>query len=683
MIRSEDIFKPDFKGNSDFKGPIVLHMSDQEGFGDVSLGMKIAKFLAKKYPNAPIYVLAKEDSVKKISQIEPSFLDGEVYPQIRVVNKTTTHGSVIGRICGEAQLAVETAICESSLTLHHKNNDCAKIFIGEYGLYEVTPEKEPIYKPPIICLSGNVGVGKDYPGILIESDLKEFSRLSPPAKQNARAKIIDGIEPSLKRQILGNWGGDTSSFLAKNSFAFSYYNWPFSYKRAATVFAASNEPGKHANFFVSASTKEDKDIKTLSMLQEADFQEKLKKLGYTKLVFYIGDSESPQEIILDRSNPEGREFRVFERNRFTLDTTLDLMRLSDVCGVAGDQSLTEAFSLGAVPVPEEWYCQRDIIRQISSTYYKYTTMQEVHENTWGVRDSVDLWAKAGEQIRKCRSSVGSVITKFQEEANLYNALDYRLNLEFDKPKQEDLDKYNQSFIEALEVGQKGRKTEKDKAFYIATEIARYYAKWQPSEPLTMSKILDTMKAHVGKKITHIDSIRNVTIKEKDCELVSSERSGSFFKRNITHKPSRNKELLTKLHSLQQKHFASGSVGTGTQEKSTILKEKLSDIRHPALTEDDLHLAVKYLAGLDIDKLGGEVGFGHTQYVGKTLNTSYHFVEKITPCEDKPIKENKKFTITLESNYSTDERYNVTLSREQVYEFAEKQKELEAQSTYSC
>ncbi|AWN72523.1 hypothetical protein LEAN103870_16460 [Legionella anisa] len=682
MIRTEDVFKPDFNSKSDFKGPIVLHMIDQEGFGDVSLGMKIAKFLAKKYPDAPIYVMAKEDSIQKIKQIEPSFLEGVVHPQIQVVDWTNTHGSVIKGICDKAQLAVETAIFDNSLYYYHKNSHCTKIFIGEYGLYEETN-----YKPPIINLSGNVGkkkTGEDYPGILIEPDLKEFSRLPPTAKQDARAKILDGLDPALKKQVLGNSGDDSSSFIKNNSFAFSYYNFHVSYKRAATVFAASNEPGKHANYFVSASKKDGKDEKVLGMLQEPDFQEKLKQLGYTRLVFYTGDSEEPQkEIILDKSNPNGREFRVFERNRFTHDTTLDLMRLSDLCGVAGDQSLTEAFSLGTVPIPEEWYCQRTIVGQIANTHYRGTAMETVDKNTWNVMDSVEKWAEAGEHIRKHRSGVQSVITRFQEEANLYNALDHRLNLEIDKPRQENIDKYNQAFINALEVNQKSLKKDKDKAFYIATEIARYYAKWQPSEPLTMSKILDTMSAHVGKRISHIDNISYITIQKKDYDLVRSERSGSFIKRHITHSPSRNKELFTKLESLRQQYFAPmRDVGTSTQEKGSKIKEQLLGICHE-LTENDLDLAIKYLAGMKIDKLGEEIGFGHTQYVGETLSDSYHFVEKITPCEeDKSIKENQEFTITLESYYSADATYKVTLSREQVYEFSERQKELEAQSTYS-
>ncbi|KTD05287.1 hypothetical protein [Fluoribacter gormanii] len=675
MIQAEDVFKPDFKDKPDFKGPIVLHMIDQNGYGDVTLGMKIAKFLTKKYPDAPIYVFAETKSIKKITEIEPDFLEQVTHSKIKVVNTNKTSLHKRSQLCDSAQLAVETAIFNNSLNHYHKKSTCPKIFIGEYGLYENSG-----YEPPIISLSGNVGVGENYPGILIESDLKEFSRLKPDAKLQARGKILNGLEPLLKKQVFGNESDDTSSFLKKNSFAFSYYNHAFSYKRAATVFAASNEEGKHANYFVSASDTKEKDV--LPMLEAKDFQAKLKELGYGKLVFYTGDSEKPhKEIVLNESNP-GREFRVFHRNRFSHDTTLDLMRLSDVCGVAGDQSLTEAFSLGSYPVPEEWHCQINIVNQIAKKYYTNSVMSRVHGNTWLNQDSVDDWAYAGWLIRANRPTVDTVLNKFQDQENLYNALDHRLNIEFDKPKQEEIDKYNKAFIEALAANQGGLKNDKDKAFFIATEIARHYAKFQPSEPLTLGKILDTMKAHVGKPIAHIHNIRNIVIKEKDSDLVKSERSGSFIKRNITHSPSRNTELFTKLQSLQQQHFPS-SIETSTQGKSSSFKEKLSEISQSELTEHDLERAVKYLAKLNIHALGEEVGFGHTHHFDKVLD-GYHFVEKITPCEkDKPIKENKKFSFVLETNYSGVEQFEITISKDQLREFSERQMEIEAQSTYNC
>lgn len=665
MIRTEDIFK------SDFKGPIVLHMIDQEGYGDVSLAMKIAKFLMNKYPDAPIYVVGKKASIHKVHEIEPNLPDQ--YHQIHMVDSSDSHE--VEKVCHSAKLAVETAIFDNSLEHYYKNNECLKIFIGEYGLYKQTE-----YKPPIICLSGNVGVGDAFPGILIESDLKKFSHLDPAKKLEARSKIINELDPPLKKQVFGKSAEDPS-FLKKNSFAFSYYNFPKSYKRAAAVFAASNEEGKHANYFMSVTSKDGRDKTTLSMLEEPDFQDKLKKLGYGKLVFFTGDPENPhKEIILDEKNPHAREFRVFQRNRFTHDTTLDLMRLSDLCGVAGDQSLTEAHSLGAVPIPEEWHCQLSIVGQIAKTYYNQSVMGAVFNNTWGHHTSIDQWVSAGKELRTRRSEVERVLTKFQEEANLYNALDYRLNLELDGPQQKKVEQYNQHFIKALAEHQKTLKKDKADAFYIATEIARYYAKWQPSEPLTMSKIVDTMRAYEGKRLAHIDTIHYVMVHKNYSDLVSSERSGSFIKRNITHKPSHNEQLFKHLQSIHQQHFFVGE--TNLQAKNSMFKEKLSDICHP-LKDEDLERALRYLASLEILELGVQVGFD-SQHKGETLSEAYHLIEKIIPCEqEKPIGENKKFAIFFQTNYATDEVYKVTLSKEQIQAFAEKQKELDARETFNC
>ncbi|KTC92439.1 hypothetical protein OQJ15_11925 [Fluoribacter dumoffii] len=671
MIRSEDVFK------SDFKGPIVLHMIDQEGYGDVSLAMKVAKFLMKKYPEAPVYVLGVPSAIQKVHDIEPGLQ--EQYPKIHMVN-TKSELEKVEQLCKSAKLAVETAIFDSSLkSQYYQGNDCPKIFIGEYGLYN---QKE--YDPPIVCLSGNVGVGENFPGILIEPDLKNFSRLPPEKKLEARAHILSELDPLLKKQVVGEAAQDPS-FVRKNGFAFSYYNFPKSYKRAAAVFAASNGLEKHANFFVSASTKNDKDKTVLSMLTEQDFQEKLKGLGYSKLVLFTGDSENPyKEIILDKSNPNAREFRVIQRSRFTHDTTLDLMRLSDVCGVAGDQSLTEAHSLGAVPIPEEWYCQLKIVEQIATTYYNQTVMGSVFNNTWGHETTLDKWVQAGEQLRSNRSNVATVLTKFQEEANLYNALDHRLNLALDKPHQMKISEYNKGFIEALEKHQKDLKKDKAQAFHIATEIARYYAQWQPAEPLTMNKILETMRAYEGKRITHMDKIDFYVIQKKDLELVSSERSGSLIKRFITHKPSHNEQLFTHLRSLHASHFLPVAERS-LQAKSNAIKERLSCICHPeqALTEEDLHRAITYLTNLDKKTLAKEIDFSG-QHPGKMLNESYNVVEQINLTEqEKPINENKQFTICLETHYASDPPYVITLSKEQVREFSEKQKEYQEGQTFSC
>ncbi|WP_019218023.1 hypothetical protein [Legionella tunisiensis] len=173
------------------------------------------------------------------------------------------------------------------------------------------------------------------------------------------------------------------------------------------------------------------------MLKDKDFLLALKNLGYTKISFYNERGEE-DSIVLDNNKPNEREFRVFQRNRFHHDLMLDLMRLSDVCGVAGDQSLTEAVSLGAIPIPEEWHCQITIIGQMAKEYYNHTVMAAFHNCLWQARRETDIdeWLKAGKILKAHRSEANVVIRKIQEEANLYNALDYGLNRLFDKPQQE-------------------------------------------------------------------------------------------------------------------------------------------------------------------------------------------------------------------------------------------------------
>lgn len=661
MINGEGVFE------SDFEGPIVLHMIDQKGYGDVSLGMKVAKFLMKKYPDAPIFVLARQDSLVKIEQLDPGFFDQGKYPQLQVVNSSTEN---VREICDGAKLAVETAIFDDSFGKYHRKSNCPRIFIGEYGLYERKP-----YEEPIICLSGNVGKGKDYPGILIEPDLKEFSKLDRAAKQEARGEILRNLDSSVKQQVLHGSSENITSFMQKNNFAFSYFNFPISYKRAATVFAASNEVDKHANYFVSASAENNKDKIILDMLKETDFQNKLKELGYTKLVFYTGDSEEVQkEIVLDSSNPEGREFRVFQRSRFTLDTTKDLMCLSDICGVAGDQSLTEAYSLGAFPIPEEWHCQIRIIEQIAETYYTSVILNGVHNNTWGNRSSVNAWAFSGELLRENTVEVGRVLHKIQEESNLYNALDYRLNLEFDKPRQDKVDQYNKDFIETLERYQRDLPQEEAASFDIAIQIARYYAQHNPGEPLMLRQIIETMRDYEGQKITHIDAIREIQIQKHDCDHIGNEQSDRFIKGNMDGHVQ-NKPLLLSLQSLYNRYLI--------PERSNAFKDRFSEICHRGLSEEDINLAVRYLSDLDLRQLTKEIGFGRTQHRGVPLDGNYHMVENLYPCEEGlPLIENKNFTIILETDYSTDPSYKVVLSKSQIQEFAARQKDLEVQATYT-
>lgn len=410
---------------TDFSEPIILHLIDQNGYGDVSLGIKIAKFLLRKYPQASLNIIGDKTSFTKIKEIAPDFLNTKQYPNLEFYDRKESW-KLPRYFFEEAKLEIETAIFDNSLNRNKSSTPHTNIFIGEYGTYENSP-----YKAPVISLSGNIG--KNYPGILIESDLQQFSRLEPIIKNVKKAKILFRMSDSLlQRQVVGKEGGDPDQFIGKNGFAFAYYNLPISYKRAAIIFAASNAK-EHANYFVSAPHKKAQFI--LEMLNDNSFKGVLKKMGYSNLFFYNKNSENSNHIILlDKSNRGGRKFNVFLRDRFPQALTLDLMRLSDLCGVAGDQCLTEAISLGIVPIPEEQYCQINIIDQIVKYFYKNTVMQDIYNRTWKRQRERDMnsWIEAGQIIRQRHKETTAVLFKIQEEANLYCSLDNRLNLEFTK-----------------------------------------------------------------------------------------------------------------------------------------------------------------------------------------------------------------------------------------------------------
>lgn len=402
-------------------GPIVLYMSDVSGYGDISLAVKITRFLIKKYPHAVFYIICHPGSFKKIHDIFPEFLDKKTYPNLKFYQdkQEITNFDVV-------QLEIETAICSKALEQTKSIVPHPKIFIGDYGTYKKNP-----YKSSVINISGNVG--KNCPGILIEEDLLQFSQLKTREKNKARIKILEHMQDlQLKLQILTHKGEDKANFFAMNNFSFAYYNYPNSYRRLAIIFAASNRK-KHANYFVSASDDSNKDDEVLQLLHDECFTETLKKLGYHKVIFYDKKSaKSFDQLLLDPTKAEGREFRIFQRARFSHVLTLDLMRLSELCGVAGGQSLTEAISLGLVPIPEEWQCQFNIIDQIAKKYYGQTVMANIYNKTWRKQRKTDVhfWIEAGQTITGKLDEIKPIFAKIQQESNLYDALENKLNKVF-------------------------------------------------------------------------------------------------------------------------------------------------------------------------------------------------------------------------------------------------------------
>ncbi|RUR09722.1 membrane-targeted effector domain-containing toxin [Legionella sp. km772] len=107
---------------------------------------------------------------------------------------------------------------------------------------------------------------------------------------------------------------------------------------------------------------------------------------------------------------------------------------------------------------------------------------------------------------------------------------------------------------------------------------------------------------------------------------------------------------------------------------SIYKQKLNNLMTPetGLTANDLDLAVKYLANLNLKELVELFGFN-----SEGLDNSYDLVQKLYPInEKKPIGENTVFSIIVESHYSGMQPYIFYLSKEQIMDFSAQQKEAE-------
>lgn len=113
-----------------------------------------------------------------------------------------------------------------------------------------------------------------------------------------------------------------------------------------------------------------------------------------------------------------------------------------------------------------------------------------------------------------------------------------------------------------------------------------------------------------------------------------------------------------------------------EHSSSVYKEKLAHIVQPqmGLTTNEIDLAIKYLASLEVTELGKLFGFDGSK---NGLDNSYYFVQKITPInEKKPIEQNNTFSISLESIYSNHESHILYLSRDQLLGFSTKQREID-------
>lgn len=75
-------------------------------------------------------------------------------------------------------------------------------------------------------------------------------------------------------------------------------------------------------------------------------------------------------------------------------------------------------------------------------------------------------------------------------------------------------------------------------------------------------------------MAHIDSIRYHTITANDTHLIREQQSHSFIKRTLSHQPSGNSALATRLQNLYQESFSSETESWLTAEQSNPVTAKI-------------------------------------------------------------------------------------------------------------
>lgn len=110
--------------------------------------------------------------------------------------------------------------------------------------------------------------------------------------------------------------------------------------------------------------------------------------------------------------------------------------------------------------------------------------------------------------------------------------------------------------------------------------------------------------------------------------------------------------------------------------TAIYKGKLANVQSaPVDFKQEKKLAIQYLAGLKITELAKMFGFKESKL--KELEGSYHFVQELYPFhKNKALQENNTFSLIIESSYSGMESYQRYISKNQLLEFAAKQKEID-------
>lgn len=310
------------------------------GLGDLLFGTKICNFLKEHYPNINLTLITDDDGITELQ----TMVAEEIKPFELLKEKSISHKSE--KKISEIDLLIEGP-CAQSLLLYGSNfkSNTPVLLMPEYDdeNYKSKDIKERFVNTHEIL----TGFSADAKGIIIDHKLAAFADLPEDKKLEERLKVLDSLTNNFGMVLTSGDTGD--NYLANTEVSLAYYPKAFPLYDLCAFKVAQASKNKNLDFIATG------DLATVKkQLQDSNFLQKLQQLGFTQVQFQNLDQDPNAEPELwlgkDQNNQSGKIFRILYRNKFIHDDFVKLLKLVNIAGVTGDQSLSEAISCGVVPI---------------------------------------------------------------------------------------------------------------------------------------------------------------------------------------------------------------------------------------------------------------------------------------------------------------------------------------------
>lgn len=357
---------------------ILLFVPNYEGLGDLFFGVKVSELLKKKYPNAKINIITDQKSIEKLNKIATAELKNlnlldadEVFLNLQNNNKEWLSKNNL-KITSDGKLTADLIIEGPVFQFLQIKKD----FIDSNTNLLLMPEyNEGTFNPDVVqfgfkqekikIIETGFGSGFALPqerkGILIDKELKAFAESDPDKKQLMRIQALSQLSNKLGNRLRGE--NSATAYLANTEIGFAYHpdRMPYYAATALTIAANQKDTKKNIDFLVGGNINNIK-----RELQDPSFLENLRQNGFTDVEFIsLADANSSEKWAKpDASSGQKKVFRILYQNSFNHADLKNIFKLSNIVGVTGNQSLSEAISSGAIPVYSVLNFSRDLFNRL-------------------------------------------------------------------------------------------------------------------------------------------------------------------------------------------------------------------------------------------------------------------------------------------------------------------------------